>query len=157
MKRTILSSLTVLGVSLGLTASTLQAQTLQFSQVILLTQSQSVPAGKVWKVTNMLPSTALTSSAGGTSSGQSSSTEQTISVNGNTVYLGSSHARYSGAIVSISDRGGSSAGTGSRPMAAAMSSSQVLLNGALWFPAGTTLAPGNGLYGISVLEFTVVP
>ncbi len=157
MKRTILSSLAVLGIALGLSGSAVHAQTLQFSQAILLTQSQSVPAGKVWKVTNMLPSTPITSSAGGTSSGQSSSTEQTISVNGNTVYLGSSHAQYSGAIVTISDRGGSSAGNGTRPMSAAMSSSQVLLNGALWFPAGTTLAPGNGLYGISVLEFTVVP
>jgi len=141
----------------SLVCSGTSAQTLQFSQAILLTSSQTVPAGKVWKISNMLPSTPLTSGVSGSTSNVSNQTEQLIVINGNTVYLGSSHADYSVSILSITDRGGSTVGTGTRPVATANASSQTLLNGAIWLPAGTSVAPGTGVYGLSILEFTVVP
>ena len=39
-------------------ANKLQAQTLQFSQVLLVTTTQTVPANKVWKVEGIIPTSA---------------------------------------------------------------------------------------------------
>jgi hypothetical protein len=136
---------------------TLAAQTLQFSQVILLTNTQTVPAGKVWKISNMLPANPLTSGASGGQSNVSNQTEHKIIVNGVPVFLASSHANYSVDVISMFERGGSTSGTGSRPVAAANASSQTILNGAIWLPAGTTLAPDVGIYGLSILEFNSIP
>ncbi len=38
---------------------TVQAQTLQFSQVLLVSTTQTVPANKVWKVEGFMPSQSL--------------------------------------------------------------------------------------------------
>jgi len=47
-------------VSLFLLANTSRAQTLQFSQVLLVSTTQTVPANKVWKVEGFMPSQSLT-------------------------------------------------------------------------------------------------
>ncbi|MBM3171359.1 MAG: hypothetical protein FJZ75_07105 [Bacteroidetes bacterium] len=40
-------------------ANKLQAQTLQFSQVLLVSTTQTVPANKVWKVEGIIPTSAI--------------------------------------------------------------------------------------------------
>lgn len=96
-------------------AEKVQSQTLQFSQVLLISNTQTVPANKVWKVESPLPSW-----GGG-------STTNTITIDGNLV------------VVAI---GGSAISGISFP---------------IWLPAGTTLAGGQNIPRISVVEFTVVP
>jgi len=97
-------------------ANKLQAQTLQFSQVLLVSTTQTVPANKVWKVESPLPSW-----GGG-------ATTNTITIDGNLV------------VVTI---GGSSSVSG--------------ISFPIWLPAGTSLAAGQNIPRISVIEFTVVP
>ena len=48
-------------VSLFSLANTVQAQTLQFSQVLLVSTTQTVPANKVWKVEGIIPTSAIDS------------------------------------------------------------------------------------------------
>ena len=108
-------ALFTLSVLLFLIAAKVQSQTLQFSQVLLVSSTQTVPANKVWKVESPLPSW-----GGG-------STTNTITIDGNLV------------VVAI---GGSAISGISFP---------------IWLPAGTTLAGGQNIPRISVIEFTVVP
>lgn len=130
---------------------------LQFSQVKLVGSTETVPAGKVWKVSNILPSDRLTSAAGGGTTGQTLTTTHVIVVNGNNVVVASSDSRYSVDAITITERGGSTAGSGTRPVSAATATSESILNGAIWLPEETTLAAGSGVYRVSVLEFTIVP
>src|SRR5262245_47486454 len=62
------------------------AQSLTFSQVLLISSSSTVPSGKVWKVENILPNAntvALTPNPTGPGAATSSSTtESIITVNG---------------------------------------------------------------------------
>ena len=60
---------------------TVQAQTLQFSQVLLVSTTQTVPANKVWKVEGVMPVANC--------SGQGGSCYSMVSINGNSVPFGS--------------------------------------------------------------------
>lgn len=131
--------------------------TLQFSQVKLIGASETVPADKVWKVSNIIPTTRLTSAAGGSNVEDIRSTTHEIIVDGTTAIVASSDSHYSASTISVTDRGGSSSGTGTRPVSAATSSAISLLSGSIWLPESTTLAAGNGVFRISVIEFNVVP
>jgi hypothetical protein len=48
-------ALFTLSVLLFLIAAKVQSQTLQFSQVLLVSSTQTVPANKVWKVESVMP------------------------------------------------------------------------------------------------------
>jgi hypothetical protein len=112
-----------------------QPYTLQFNQAKLVGTVETVPSGKVWKVEGFLPSTRLTTAVcTGSTSCTSSSTENTIIVDGTTVYLASSNA--------------SGHTYGYNSVAAVM-------NNVFWLPAGTTLAAGTGVFRVSVLEFNL--
>jgi hypothetical protein len=109
---------------------------LQFNQVKLVTTVQTVPANKVWKVENILPSAALT-----VSGFTSSSINFTLLVNGTAIYwLSSSNA-------------GNNTGAGlvSSPV------TQTIGQNPIWLPSGTTLAVGSNVNSISVIEFNIIP
>jgi len=119
-------------------ASALQAQTLSFSQVKLVSTVQTVPQNKVWKVENILPSVRPTTT---NFSGQSA-VDFTLLVNGLTVFYLSTESRGS-----LSGNGQ----TGITAVSAGIGASPI------WLPAGTTLAVGSNLHAISVIEFNVIP
>lgn len=121
-----------------LAASSLQAQTLSFSQVKLVSTIQTVPQNKVWKVENILPSVRPTTT---NFSGQSA-VDFTLLVNGLTVFYLSTESR--GNLQGNGTTGitAVTAGIGASP---------------IWLPAGTTLAVGSNLHAISVIEFNVIP
>lgn len=121
-----------------LAASSLQAQTLSFSQVKLVSTIQTVPQNKVWKVENILPSVRPTTT---NFSGQSA-VDFTLLVNGLTVFYLSTESR--GNLQGNGTTGitAVSAGIGASP---------------IWLPGGTTLAVGSNLHAISVIEFNVIP
>ncbi len=108
------------------------AQTLSFSQAKLVTQTETVPAGKVWKVVSVLSSNDLS----GNSSGYIVSTVA-ITVDGQNTIIKSRMA------MRESD------------MAAADGMNVTDLP--LWLPAGTSLGLNTNATGISVIEFTVNP
>ena len=99
---------------------------LGFSQVKLVgNTTETVPSGKVWKITNIMPSTtAATSSVD-------------IKVNGNSVRVKAEDYRHS---------------TGQNQ---SLSSSWTILSGAYWLPAGTSLAAHSNCEYISVVEFNI--
>jgi len=111
----------------------IESQTLQFSQVKLVSTVETVPANKVWKIEGFFPTTFSRYSG---SSGVTEGHIYNLVVNGNnrplgvssflTGYWGTSYAGNIG-------------------------------NFPLWIPAGTTLAAGSNVGEISVIEFTVVP
>ncbi len=106
------------------------AQSLQFSRVVLVTNLQTVPAGKVWKVESAM----LTASMGintGTSSYQSHTA--VLRVDGQSINLRHTFGNANGV------------------------HSQELSRLPMWLPAGTTLEPSTNVGQISVIEFTVVP
>jgi len=121
-----------------LAASSLQAQTLSFSQVKLVSTIQTVPQNKVWKVENILPFVRPTTT---NFSGQSA-VDFTLLVNGLTVFYLSTESR--GNLQGNGTTGitAVTAGIGASP---------------IWLPAGTTLAVGSNLHAISVIEFNVIP
>jgi hypothetical protein len=122
----------------GSLAFGLKSQTLSFSQVMLVSSVQTVPQGKVWKVENILPAVRPTIT---NFSGQSA-VDFTLIINGlNVFYLSSESRGYLG----------SSFTTGITAVSAGIGASPI------WLPAGTTLAAGNNLHGISVIEFNVLP
>jgi hypothetical protein len=107
-------------------------QNLQFNQVILVnTTAQTVPSGKVWKITGFMPSIGFRSTSGSTSP-----YEYLIQVNGvNRVFGHGSYMNTSyGVAFPISN-----------------------INSEFWLPAGTTLAAGSNVGEISVIEFNIVP
>jgi len=127
------------------------SQNLQFSEVLLVTTEQTVPDGKVWKITNVLPSTRLTSAVAYTTSTTGSgtnngSTQQIIQVNSVDVYVASSNS-----VGRQNYYNGTGAATQSSSAASSMSMSPI------WLPSGSTLAAGSGVYAVSVIEFTQVP
>jgi len=111
----------------------IESQTLQFSQVKLVSTVETVPANKVWKIEGFFPTTFSRYSG---SSGVTEGHIYNLVVNGNnrplgvssflTGYWGTSYAGNIG-------------------------------NFPLWIPAGTTLAAGSNVGEISVIEFTVIP
>ncbi len=107
-----------------------QAQNLVFSKAILVSTTDTVPNGKIWKVESVLSASSLSINSG-TSSAQSSATG--ILVDGLSVFIKSSWGNsYS-------------------------SSSVVCTDLPIWLPAGTSLAAAGNVYKISVLEFSIVP
>jgi hypothetical protein len=110
--------------------------TLSFNQGLLVSTSQTVPAGKIWKVVSCLPS-------------QNSQINQNnveglpevgtfaILVNGNTVYLSNVGAAYFGDNFYTEF---TNVNANLFPM---------------WIPAGTTLAASTGIQYLSVLEFII--
>lgn len=121
---------------LFLPSSLLFAQgTLQFSQVKLVSSSEIVPSGRVWKATGIVPFQQT--------SWLNSPVFYTIAINGNNTTVG--HSTYGRAT------SGSNLGTGSY-------SSQALAPVfPLWLPAGTSLETGANVHAISVVEFFVLP
>lgn len=125
-------------IQVGLAGFELEAQSLSFSQVKLVSTIQTVPQNKVWKVENILPSVRPTTT---NFSGQSA-VDFTLLINGLTVYYLSTESR------------GNLQGNGTTGITAV---SAGIGDSPIWLPAGTTLAAGNNLHGISVIEFNVVP
>jgi hypothetical protein len=117
------------------TANRLQSQTLQFSQVLLVSTVQTVPANKVWKVEGFMPSQSLIAPWQNT-------VNFSLLVNNSQIFV-------AGAFHSHTTNG--SGGVAQAGYAASLTFQP------LWLPAGTTLAAGTNVFGISVIEFTVVP
>ena len=99
---------------------------MEFSRVLLVETLDSVPQGKVWKVTNILQT------HGGTGN-------RHISINGNDI------------VVSY----GASSSTQSSGRIAGHSYNYNALQGAYWLPEGTTLQAGTNVKYISVIEFNI--
>jgi len=125
-------------VTLFLSLPTFKAQgNLQFNQVKLVSVAETVPVGKVWKVENILPSVRPT-----TTSWSNSTLDFTILVNGQTVYYLSAESK--GSLIG-------NGLTGITSMAAGIGGSP------LWLPAGTSLAVGQNILSINVVEFNIIP
>ena len=117
--------------------SMLHAQSLQFSQVKLVTNQETVPAGKVWKLTGCGYSATISGMVStGQGSGASSNSDHFILINGQ-----------NRAVRSVRAAGGYNHASG------------VVweTHWPLWLPSGATLSAGSGVGEISVIEFTVVP
>lgn len=97
------------------------SQTLQFSRVLLVSTTQTVPANKVWKIESFFPSQNF-------NVGNNHSTAF-ITIDNVSCYIGQTR---------------SDAGMSYMPLPA-------------WIPAGTTVAAGQNIISISVIEFTVLP
>ena len=134
MKKIIFTSFFCLIISIFLN---IQAQTLQFSRVLLVTSSTIVPAGKTWKINGILPNSRLTTAycSSSTSCG-SSQTQHIIKINDTDIDWASTYAK------------GSSYG---------YSTTSIFTNQPIWLPEGTTLAASAGVYAISVTEFSIIP
>lgn len=116
-------------------AEALQSQTLQFSQVLLVSTVQTVPANKVWKVEGFMPSQSLIAPWQNT-------VNFSILVNNSQIFVaGAFHSHTTNGSGGVA-QAGYSANLTFQP---------------LWLPAGTTLAAGTNVFGVSVIEFTVVP
>ena len=92
--------------------------------VRLVSTSQTVPANKKWKISSVLPSSPI-----------SASNVYTIGINGQTAYIGG---------VAIGQTG-STGGV--------FNNQYFTLKGDIWLPAGSVLASGSSILGISVLEY----
>lgn len=125
-------ALTLFVFAFSILSAPLGAQTLSFSQAKLVTQTETVPAGKVWKVVSVLSNNNL--------SGNSSSyvvSNVAIAVNGQNTIIKSRMAM--------------------RESDMAAADGMTVTDLPLWLPAGTSLGLNTNATGISVLEFTVNP
>jgi len=125
-------------------SATNTAQNLNFSQVLLITDSDGaveVPEGTVWKLTSALVSDPGTGFVG---SASTTSATQRIQVNGGDVYLFQRVFRFSGASAA------SSTSTRSQDQSAIK-----LTEFPIWLPEGSTVATGLNISGVSVIEFTI--
>lgn len=102
------------------------SQNLEYSKVLLISSVETVPSGKVWKITNVLPT--LTSSG-----------DIKIRVNGNDIIVAFSRSS-----------NGQTNSTGNFHNNHNYYNS---LQGAYWLPAGTTLQSADNVQYISVIEF----
>ena len=105
---------------------------LQFNQVKLVTVQETIPVGKVWKVTGILPSSGFRY----TSSSSTPPYEYGLLVNGIQRIIG--HGSYVNGYYSSGFTAQS-------------------FGGDLWLPGGTTLAAGSNVGEISIIEFNIVP
>jgi len=110
---------------------------LQFNQVKLVTTSETVPAGKVWKIENILPGVRPTTTSWG-----NSTLDFTININNQTVYYLSSESK------------GNVGGNGQTGIS---SISVGIGNSPIWLPAGAILSAGTNVLSVNVLEFNLVP
>ena len=101
------------------------SQNLEYSKVLLVSSIDTVPSGKVWKITNVLPT--LTGSG-----------ELKILVNGNDIVVAFSKGIY-----------------GMQGAASGFNNDYHYngLQGAYWLPEGTTLQSSDNVQYISVIEF----
>ena len=105
---------------------------LQFNQVKLVSAIETVPAGKVWKVTNFLP----TPNGNYQAISQPGLAEYLININGVAVNLGRRaflNNNYS------------------------FQMAEVRHTGDIWLAAGTTLSVFQNIAHLSVIEFNIVP
>ena len=119
-------------VSLFSLGNTSQAQTLQFSQVLLVTSSQTVPANKVWKVESYTPSAVYALHSG---------TPQTHAI----------------LVNNLSRIVGMTAGFNGNYSSSSVHDAYSFKSFPMWLPSNTTLAVSTGVAQLSVVEFTVVP
>jgi hypothetical protein len=110
---------------------------LQFNQVKLVSSQETVPAGKVWKIENILPSVRPTTTSWG-----NATVDFIININNQAVYYLSSESK------------GNLGGNGTTGIAAITAG---IGNSPLWIPAGTTLSAGTNVLSISVIEFNIIP
>jgi len=106
---------------------------LTWNRALIVTAEEIVPEGMVWKVSNYFPSCAMQLN------NTDSSRDFTMTINGNTTYLygiDTAYAIFNGSPALYGYSGG-------------------LPGNDFWLPAGTTLAPGNCVWGISVVEFSI--
>ena len=103
---------------------------LQFNQVKLVSAIETVPAGKVWKVTNYLPTP-----NGNYQFAQIGLAEYLININGVAVNLG--RRAYYNTSYGLMD--------------------EVRHTGDIWLAAGTTLSAFQNIAHLSVIEFNIVP
>ena len=103
---------------------------LQFNQVKLVSAIETVPAGKVWKVTNYLPTP-----NGNYQFAQIGLAEYLININGVAVNLG--RRAYYNTSYGLMD--------------------EVRHTGDIWLAAGTTLSVFQNIAHLSVIEFNIVP
>jgi hypothetical protein len=106
-------------------AFTAQSQSLTYSKVILVSSLDTVPQGKVWKITSFLASGNWMSSAG-----SNSANSVNVIIDGSTRFLAVSknQAHYSQQ-------------NSNAPFP-------------IWLPAGTTLEPSTNCGSLSIIEFT---
>lgn len=137
--RILFSSVFAVIIIIGFSAN-IVAQSLSFSQAMIVTASSTVPAGKVWKIESVLYQTNHIPSY--PSNSQFSHTSAFIQINGINICT---RAVYSIEVSGPSggDGGGISSGEVTRLP--------------IWLPEAATLAPGSNSYGINVIEFNVVP
>lgn len=102
---------------------------LQFSQAKLVNATETVPAGMVWKVTNVMPSTESVS-------GTNNLRTVNIKVNGISIIIKATDFWRENNIEGITN------------------SAWTTLSGPYWLPAGTTLAADVNCVYISILEFS---
>lgn len=110
---------------------------LQFNQVKLVSSVETVPAGKVWKIENILPGVRPTTTSWG-----NSTLDFIININNQTVYYLSSESK--GSLFGNGQTGISSISVG-------------IGNAPIWLPAGSTLSAGTNVLSVNVLEFNLVP
>ena len=103
---------------------------LQFNQVKLVSTIETVPAGKVWKVTNYLPTP-----NGNYQFAQIGLAEYLININGVAMNLG--RRAYYNSSYGLMD--------------------EVRHSGDIWLAAGTTLSVFQNIAHLSVFEFNIVP
>jgi len=124
---------------------TAPAQTLAFSQVLLVDNSQTVPANRVWKIV----------SASSTSNFSSSSITNTSTPSGFAVFTYFINStEFSATRTHTAVSAGNSQSTSSQSRVYLVLDRDIF---PFWLPAGSSLAPGSGITHFSVIEFTVVP
>ena len=121
---------------------------LQFSQVKLVSTTETVPVGKVWKLQNFLPNVSLFTDITRNQQNPTSGGIRNfiILVNGISIYLQTTVTREVGRSDSYWSQDG---------YATAASSS--ILNEPIWLSSGTTLAASTNVQFVSVIEFNVIP
>ena len=121
---------------------------LQFSQVKLVSATETVPVGKVWKLQNFLPNVSLFTDITRNQQNPTSGGIRNfiILVNGISIYLQTTVTREVGRSDSYWSQDG---------YATAASSS--ILNEPIWLSSGTTLSASTNVQFVSVIEFNVIP
>ena len=121
---------------------------LQFNQVKLVSTIETVPAGKVWKVENYLPSSQLAidlnrptnqATAGGTKN-------FIMLVNSSQVFLQTTITREVGRDDAYWNHSGYTT-----------ASDYKIFDAPIWLPASTTLAASTNVLSLSVIEFNILP
>jgi hypothetical protein len=128
-------------VLLILSAMGCYSQSLQFSQIKIVTTTETVPTGKVWKCTSVLASGTMS-----TTSTSSTTSSKQILINGNIVPISGRSYRFNGTTSSNS--------TSTRTSDQSYGQYTEM---PIWLPAGSSLSPSTGSSGISVIEFDVIP